>query len=421
MTSHSPTTAQPALARYDFIDALRGLAFLGVLVHHTASRIPHLNPAVLEVAEEGHEGVELFFLISALTLFFSLDARRRSERRPNLNFFIRRFFRIAPLFYVGALFYFWFDRVMTGGAGPGGSSIGGILATLAFVNGWSADWINRLVPGGWSIAVEMNFYLIVPWMFRRLRGVRDATQLAFAALMGGGAASVAMRWLLTRSYPGGSTENILRFVWYWLPTQLPIFCLGFVLFFVIRPVLKDEGKQARSVQPNPHFLLLLAAYLLAAVTFSELVFYLGHILFGVAFLLLAWSLALYPNAFLVNPVTQHMGKVSFSAYISHFAVLDLVERGLPGQVPSFAGLHPEIRFAAFVAICTVLTVAVSTLTYRLIEVPGQELGRRLIRFLEARETLKEEARHHLGGVIPPAEERLQASVFIASHEPVASK
>ena len=72
---------------------------------------------------------------------------------------------------------------MTGVLGPGGSSIGGILATLAFVNGRSVDWITRLVPGGWSIAVEMNFYLLVPWMFRRLRGVRDAIQLVFAALM----------------------------------------------------------------------------------------------------------------------------------------------------------------------------------------------------------------------------------------------
>ena len=376
---------------------------------------------MVRVAEQGHEGVELFFLISALTLFFSLDSRRRSERRPTLNFFIRRFFRIAPLFYTGALFYFVFDRAMTGGTASGGSSIGCILATLVFVNGWSVDWINRLVPGGWSIAVEMNFYLLVPWLFRKLRGVRDAIQLVLAALIGGAAASFALKWLLGRSYEGGSTQDIARFVWYWLPSQLPIFCLGFALFFIIRPVLKDEGKPARSAGPNPHFLLVLAAYLAAAVTFSEPALYLGHLLFGVAFLLLTWSLALYPNALLVNRVTQYMGKVSFSAYISHFAVLDLVERGLAGQVPSFAALRPDIQFAAFVAICTALTVAISTLTYRLIEVPGQELGRSLIRFLEARETFKEEAGHLFGGVTPAAEVRLQTSVLIPSHEPVASK
>ena len=102
MALHPTTAAQPVLAHFDFIDALRGLAFLGVLVHHAVARIPHLNSSVVRVAEQGHEGVELFFLVSALTLFFSLDSRRRSERRPTLNFFIRRFFRIAPLFYIGA-------------------------------------------------------------------------------------------------------------------------------------------------------------------------------------------------------------------------------------------------------------------------------------------------------------------------------
>ena len=103
-------------------------------------------------------------------------------------------------------------------------------------------------------------------------------------------------------------------------------------------------------------------------------------------------------------------------------MLDLVERGVTGQVPSFAGLHPEIQFAVFVAICTALTVALSTLTYRLIEVPGQEFGRRLIRFLEARETLKEEARHHLGRRSPrPPSAGWKPSILIPSHESVASK
>jgi peptidoglycan/LPS O-acetylase OafA/YrhL len=289
------------------------------------------------------------------------------------------------------------------------------------VNGWSVDWINRLVPGGWSIAVEMNFYLMVPWLFGKLRGVRDATQLAFAALIGGAGASFAVKLLLNRSYGGGSTENIGRFVWYWLPTQFPIFCLGFVLFFVIRPVLKGTGGRAGSPQPNPRFLLLLAVYLLASVTFSDTALYLGHVLFGIAFLLLAWSLALHPAPWLVNPITQHMGKVSFSAYLSHFAVLDLVERGLAGHVPSFAALGPDVQFAAFVAVCTALTVAVSTITYRLIEVPGQEFGRSLIRSLEARETLNEQTRHHRDEVMHAVDERPSVSAVIASSEPAASK
>ena len=419
MGPHPTPAARPALQRYDFIDAIRGLAFLGVLVHHSVRHFPGVSPTVGRLAVQGHEGVELFFLVSALTLFLSLDSRRRAERRPVLNFFIRRFFRIAPLFYAGAVFYFWLDRALGGGAGPGGATLGCILSTLTFSHGWNVDWINRLVPGGWSIAVEMNFYLLVPWLFRRLRGVRDAAQLAFAALIGAGASTFAMSRFLTWWYQGRLAGNIEGFLWYWLPTQLPIFCLGFVLFFILRPVLKDEGEQVRPPQPDSRFLLLLAGYLMVAVTFTTPALYLGHFLFGIAFLLLAWSLALHPTRLLVNPITKYMGKVSFSAYLTHFAVMDLMERGLLGRVPSLAALGPLVQLASFVAIATLLTVAVSTLTYRWIEVPGQDLGRSLIRFLEGRESLLGPARPRIDVVIHGAEERRHPTAVISSSEPIA--
>lgn len=413
MFPHATTGPSSRLARYDFIDSLRGLAFLGVLLHHAAPRVPGLNPTVARFANEGHEGVELFFLASALTLFLSLDSRRRSERRPIRNFFIRRFFRIAPLFYIGALFYHGYDRSMTGGSGAGGSSLGCILTTLVFLNGWSVPWINRLVPGGWSIAVEMNFYLLVPWLFRKLRGLRDAAQLAFAALLVGGAASSGIRWTLHRWSAGASPADVAGFSWYWLPTQFPIFCLGFVLFFILRPILKG-GETDGPARPSPRLLLLLAAYLVASVTFSETALYLGHFLFGIAFLALAWSLALHPTRWLVNPVTRYVGKVSFSAYLSHFAVLDLVEWGLLGHWPAFTSHRPEVQFAALLATCAALTVLVSTLTYRLIEVPGQDLGRALIAFLEARATSRQDVHSRPAMAMLTNDERLPPASIVSS-------
>lgn len=68
-----------------------------------------------DVLLQGAEGVQLFFVMSALTLFLSLDSRRRTEARPVANFFVQRFFRIARLFYAGALFDYMFDRATTGG------------------------------------------------------------------------------------------------------------------------------------------------------------------------------------------------------------------------------------------------------------------------------------------------------------------
>ena len=83
--------------KYAFIDALQGLAFLGVVACHLKPYVPGLPPRLATLLENGDKGVQLFFMVSALTLFLSLDTRGATDTRPTLAFLLRRFFRIAPL------------------------------------------------------------------------------------------------------------------------------------------------------------------------------------------------------------------------------------------------------------------------------------------------------------------------------------
>jgi peptidoglycan/LPS O-acetylase OafA/YrhL len=138
---------------------------------------------------------------------------------------------------------------------------------------------------------------------------------------------------------------------------------------------------------NSSLLLAIAVYLMIALSFSETSLYLGHGLFGVAFLLVGWSLAMRPNALLVNPFTCSLGRVSFSAYITHFAVLELSIKGLNSIhiLGPLSTVAPILQFAALVSVTLVGTFLMSSLTHRLIELPGQATGRSLIRFLETRE------------------------------------
>ena len=94
-------------AHFGFVDSLRGIALLGVLLVHTGQRVTGL-PAFVDAATNfGSYGVHLFFVASAFTLFSSLKQRSPSERRPTLNYFLRRLFRIAPPFWLAVLFYVW--------------------------------------------------------------------------------------------------------------------------------------------------------------------------------------------------------------------------------------------------------------------------------------------------------------------------
>lgn len=91
------------LKRFDFIDALRGFAVLGVVMVHTGQYIPDLPSWFRNITDNGAYGVQLFFILSAFTLYLSME-KRGQLGDSNLNFFIRRYFRIAPLFYL-ALFF----------------------------------------------------------------------------------------------------------------------------------------------------------------------------------------------------------------------------------------------------------------------------------------------------------------------------
>lgn len=98
-------------AKLRYIDSLRGLAILAVLMVHCGQYGINKYPDLIaNIINTGGRGVQLFFVASAFTLFLSLA--RRSETVKS-NFYIRRFFRIAPMYYLGIAYY-----LMQDGYGP---------------------------------------------------------------------------------------------------------------------------------------------------------------------------------------------------------------------------------------------------------------------------------------------------------------
>lgn len=364
--------------KYAFIDAMRGIAFLGVLVFHTTALVPDLGGPLRRFADQGFEGVQLFFVVSALTMFLSLDARKGRESRPILNFYLRRFFRIAPLFYAAALFLILFGHRMTGDARFDAASI---VCTFLFVHGWTVDYINYLVPGGWTIGVEMSFYLLVPLLYYWITTPQRAAWGVILSLLFAGAAAFAMRLALLKVMGTGSSDKIGLFLYYWLPMQLPIFFLGFCLYFLVKPLV---GKPESGKASLATLLLLVSLYLFVALSYSETKIYLSHSLFGVGFVLLGWSLAINPVWPLVNPVTCGLGVISFSGYITHFGILALLKPAVSWLGEGFASMPAEIRMIALTLVATAGTACFSTITYYVIEKPGQRLGWGLINILEQR-------------------------------------
>lgn len=366
MTESAQLTSPP---KYDYIDALRGIAIMLVVMVHTSqygSGTKFFASALTGVVQNGARGVQLFFVASALTLWLSMANRnRKHETHPTRNFFIRRLFRIAPMYWLGIAFYStWFFAQQAPLVTPAN-----VAANFFFVHGISPYWINSLVPGGWSITVEMFFYVLAPWLFWRIRTLDHAVRFILITLL----LDTVITLVLTNRPLIANKALWTDFLFLYFPSQLPVFGLGILLFFILRHPEQRVGAST----------LLLTAALLFFNLAAGLPLVPPHMWAGASFVALALALNRKPVRLLVNGFTRYVGKISFSLYLVHFAVLFALEQSAVTDL-----LHPTrmvtaiinygLRFGIVLAISSLLATAF----YRLVEVPGQTLGRKLIASLE---------------------------------------
>jgi peptidoglycan/LPS O-acetylase OafA/YrhL len=117
---------------YDYIDALRGYAILMVLGVHSSQYFTDLSPITKAIADQGARGVQLFFVASAMTLSMSWQARNDGT----VAFYIRRFFRIAPMFYLCLPIFLAFNGFGPSIYAPDGIGFRQIIMTATFTHGF---------------------------------------------------------------------------------------------------------------------------------------------------------------------------------------------------------------------------------------------------------------------------------------------
>jgi peptidoglycan/LPS O-acetylase OafA/YrhL len=147
--------------RVNYIDGLRGVAIINVVLFHAFSRWTSIEPFeqsrfFTKIFQTSWLGVELFFIISGYVIFLTI-------RGKTLNKFISsRWLRLAPAMIVSSLIiyltaFLFPDRP----AGP--ADLIDLLPSLTFIEPGILDnfisaQINLLDGALWSIFVEIKFY-----------------------------------------------------------------------------------------------------------------------------------------------------------------------------------------------------------------------------------------------------------------------
>jgi peptidoglycan/LPS O-acetylase OafA/YrhL len=214
----APTT--PSRPHVDTLDGLRALAIALVVWLHTWQLSWMSNHAQIAgvsldwgmIPETGFLGVELFFFISGFCLFYPY-ARHLWEGKPlpALGTYVyRRAIKILPSYWLAiALLIF----VVPPAFGTLQAWLWQLGTHALFIHNWFIDTKDSINGVFWSLAVEVQFYVLFPaicWAFRRLP---LGTYFALCVI------ALAWRFGVTETFPASDSS-------YWL-NQLP----GYIDFF----------------------------------------------------------------------------------------------------------------------------------------------------------------------------------------------
>ena len=334
--SMSPRDDEKRLGCLDFF---RGIAIVGVVTFHTFIIFKFDGAAAAMLAGLGVYGVQLFFLVSALTMCLMWD-RRAGETHPARKFYIRRFFRIAPPFWIGIIGYLLLFGLSASRWSPNG--VGWLqVATLSlFVHPFWPTTINAIVPGGWSIGVEVFFYAWFPAIIRLRADYRVYLLGAFAVYL--------LNIVLVRPsyqlllYGLGYDDLIGEFLYFQFFNQAPIFLLEIALY---KSELKKVASFAGVVIPwlGLSFALKFLWQIPAAPFFWTVVF--AQLIFV--------SVAMRRNLS-IRPINK-LGELSYAIYLLHFAVIygvELLFRWAGFDLHSFSAF--TLALSVTLAICWIL-------------------------------------------------------------------
>jgi len=364
------------------LDALRALAVLLVIGHHAAWRFrpDPADPLAQVFRSSGWIGVDIFFAISGF-MITSILLRDRGDIR---GFFVRRFYRIVPIFLV-AIACFGAISIATG---MNADKLRLLWSPALLLNGWTIPWLGYgAVPYmiTWSLSVEETAYLILG--LSSLAGPRGIRMALLAFVVGAPLVRVAVLVL----HPFSLSD-----LYFFVPARLDAIAYGGLAGFgyygkwPAKPWMRAASGAAMAI---------LIVLFEAVPVGSPLMVLLGYPVFCLVAAMFVASFAAAGDASApargwagraarrVGGSVVAFGRVSYFIYLFHLFVLEALlylQRRNPQLVLGFWQALP---------IATVVAFALALLSWRVFEQPLIRYGRRVAQSLLARPLFGLGARH----------------------------
>ncbi len=333
-----------------FITGMRGWAAMAVfLTHQGGAGLGALGHVPERLVQHGRFGVIVFFVVSAFTLAMSID---RDRHYSYGSYLLRRFLRIAPLYYAVCLFCFFGKERYWAGFFSVEHDVANLIGHITFLNLFDVRTINGLIGPEWTVAIEMFFYLLLPLAVLLSKSYKRLCALGLLAVL---FMYTKGPWIhFTADIPD---HRALAYLW-----SPQLYVLAFVIGIVTYRLRQDGGW-------NNLFVLPLGA--LGIVTLVALNVEMPYLAWIVLYSAVTASVIMTSGrenrlAVLLfeNPVIQYLGVISYSIYLVQYPVIYWLQ-------PHFS--HPALFFPVILG----AVLGVASCTYYCIERPFLRLAKRV--------------------------------------------
>ena len=361
--------AMPALL------GLRGLAAVSVVIFHINRQINVETPEWLWFigTHFGH-GVFLFFILSAFSLTYTnINRVKQSTWLP--EYVIKRFFRIAPLFY--AILLFEVLRQINA-AGSIISSNAQLLSNITFTFGLVPH--GSMVWAGWTVGVEMLFYAAFPALLVMTTNRKRVLLLLAAALL----ISVASRIIISEI--DVTTDRSPPWAYFSFQSNLWFFALGMVTFFLIVQYERNQTLSRRRLAILSWLVIFFLLWASEELRFVDSIRMVRPdlLVFGILFsVLIAWQY-LYPSRVLSNGFMRYLGERSFSIYLCHPVLLFYLRDKIHILNDTYNEWMGQVAFLVTSLSVLIVLLVIVEFTYRAIELNGLTLSVRACKAVRKR-------------------------------------
>jgi peptidoglycan/LPS O-acetylase OafA/YrhL len=359
-----------------YLDGLRGLAALWVLLAHCMiwggwywHRMP--SPKI---------AVDVFMVLSGFLMVYQWYAKLEDDGRINtgtvVRFYLRRFFRIAPLFYIVLLLVFLLGPIFLHGYSilrahnpaqfendtiydPANIhyTLKNLLMHVSFLFGLFPKYAFSTFLPDWSISLEMQFYAAFPlllWSFRKVGAIATLLACLFAMKL----------WTHAGVFfPEPS----------FLLIKLNVFLVGMLI---------AEGVRTFDAAPQHAAVLGLLAVLISPQD-SVLVACVAILLFFMGITResnpapAAIRVRTLINHLLGNRLANFLADTSYAVYLTHGFFVSLAGGWLFSQA-RFVAMSPRHRVAVLSLITLAGCYTLSWILHWCVERPGIKLGRKAV-------------------------------------------